>query len=292
MSTQKSSNSIQENISTQFCEIDSVRHYLEQSGKTPLLDKNEENRLATLAIQGDGKAKNKLICANLRLVISIAKKYAVLTQSLSLLDLIQEGNLGLMKAVDRYDPTLGFRFSTYATWWIRQAITRGIADQDRMIRLPVHLGEDVHKVLKIVQKYNLQSESSYEKVASITGLTVEKIEQMLQIARPTISLDVPIGDDENSSLGNFVEDKTAASPESIATDTVMKEEIEKQLGTLNPREQTVLNMRFGLSGKKPCTLEEVGNHVGVTRERIRQIEARALRKLRQPSRSKYLKDFV
>lgn len=292
MSTQKSSNAIKENIATHFYEADSVRHYLEQSGKTPLLDKNEENRLATLAVRGDGNAKNKLICANLRLVISIAKKYAGRTQSLSLLDLIQEGNLGLIKAVDRYDPTLGYRFSTYATWWIRQAITRGIEGQDRMIRLPVHLGEDVRKVLKILQKYNLQSESCYKKIATVTGFSVEKIEQMLQIAKPTMSLDVPLGDDENSSLCNFVEDKTAASPECIATDSVLKEEIEKQLCTLNPREQTVLNMRFGLSGKKPCTLEEVGKHVGVTRERIRQIEAKALQKLRHPSRSKYLQDFV
>lgn len=278
-------------------EMDAVKHYLKQAGKAKLLNKKDEYALAVRARQGDDEAKNKLICANLRLVISIAKKYAACTNSLELLDLVQEGNLGLLKAVERYEPSLGFRFSTYATWWIRQAITRGISDQDRMIRLPVHVGEDIRRVQCASLHYDSLSdknhnEGKFEKIAIKTGMSAEKVERMMQMSRRTISLDTPIDDDQNSTLGDFIEDRTSVMPDDFALVSIMKDEIEKQLSTLKPREKTILDMRFGLSGKEPCTLEEVGNYIGVTRERIRQIEAAALRKLRHPARSKYLKDFL
>lgn len=278
-------------------EMDMVKHYLKQAGKARLLNKREEYALAVRAKQGDNEAKNKLICANLRLVISIAKKYAASTKSLELLDLIQEGNLGLLKAVERYEPSLGFRFSTYATWWIRQAITRGIADQDRMIRLPVNVGEDVRKVQCASHHYDSLSDKNHneeqlKKIAIKTGMPVEKVERMMQISRRTVSLDMPISDEQSNTLGDLIEDRTSEMPDDFAFVSIMKEEIEKQLSTLNPREKTILDMRFGLNGKEPCTLEEVGNYIGVTRERIRQIEAKALRKLRHSTRSKYLKDFL
>lgn len=261
------------------------------------LNKKDEHSLAVRAKQGDDEAKNKLICANLRLVVSIAKKYAAGTKSLELLDLVQEGNLGLLKAVERYEPSLGFRFSTYATWWIRQAITRGIADQDRMIRLPVHVGEDIRKLQRASQHsdfllYNNHNGDQFEKIAIKTGMSAEKVERMMQISCRTVSLDKPIDDDQSSTLGDFIEDRTSEMPDDFALVSIMKEEIEKQLSTLKPREKLILDMRFGLNGKEPCTLEEVGNYIGVTRERIRQIEAKALRKLRHPTRSKYLKDFL
>lgn len=278
-------------------EMDTVKHYLKQAGKAKLLNKKEEYALAMRAKQGDDEAKNRLICANLRLVISIAKKYAASSKSLELLDLVQEGNLGLLKAVERYEPSLGFRFSTYATWWIRQAITRGIADQDRMIRLPVHVGEDIRKVQCASRHDDSLSdenhnEDQFEKIAIKTGMSAKKVERMMQISHRTISLDTPIDEDQNNTLGDFIEDRASETPDDFALVSIMKEEIEKQLSTLKPREKTILDMRFGLNGKEPCTLEEVGNYIGVTRERIRQIEAKALQKLRHPTRSKYLKDFL
>ncbi|MEG2082667.1 MAG: sigma-70 family RNA polymerase sigma factor [Oscillospiraceae bacterium] len=273
---------------------DSVKYYLSIAGKAPLLTKEEECRLAILVAKGDKKAKNTLVCANLRLVISIAKKYAAGTRSLSLLDLIQEGNLGLIKAADRYDYTLGFRFSTYATWWIRQAITRGISDQDRTIRLPVHMGEEVRKVQKASQQLSSQQHKlgDYEELSDLTGIDKDRVEKILQVTATTVSLDAPIGDDDTSSFGDFIVDQDNDSPEEVATNSMMKLEIDKQLSTLNEREQMIINMRFGTSGETPHTLEEVGDYFGLTRERIRQIEAKALRKLRHPSRSKYLKDFI
>lgn len=295
MSVQTSiiTNKTSENLQANSSDTDSVKYYLTRAGEAPLLSKDEEYHLATLSAQGDQKAKDKMICSNLRLVINIAKKLAPYMHTLSLLDLIQEGNLGLIKAVDRYDYTLGYRFSTYATWWIRQAITRGIAEQDRTIRLPVHMGEDARKVMKASQRFKQQNLMlTSEELADVTGFKVEKVEQILQISAPTVSLDAPIGDDETSSLGNFIEDKAIALPEEAAINTMMKLEIEKQLSTLNLREQTIINMRFGLDGNGPCTLEEVGNHIGVTKERIRQIEAKALRKLRCSNRSKHLREFI
>lgn len=272
---------------------DTVKHYMQQAGEAELLTKEEEYELAVRVKQGSREAKNQLICSNLRLVVSIAKKYAVSTKSLEFLDLIQEGNLGLLKAVERFDPSLGFRFSTYATWWIRQAITRGIADQDRMIRLPVHVGEKVRKIRFASQRCNgFSRDSRYEQIAGQTGLDVEKVEEMLKIASPVVSLDLPVDEEQSTTLGDFIEDRTTVMPETAAVNSVMRDEIEKHLSILKPREKKILYLRFGLGGNDPCTLEEVGNYIGVTRERIRQIEMRALRKLRHPSRSKYLRDFI
>ncbi|MEG1537502.1 MAG: sigma-70 family RNA polymerase sigma factor [Clostridiales bacterium] len=282
-----------ENSQAYAVNMDSLKQYFIRAGEAPLLSKEEERYLAVCTAQGDCNAKNKMICSNLRLVINIAKKYAPGVRTLSLLDLIQEGNLGLLKAVERYDYSRGFRFSTYATWWIRQAITRGIADQDRTIRLPVHLGEDTRKIMKASQQCTQQQLSSTcAELATITGFAQQKIEQILRVSAPTVSLDVPIGDDGTSVLGNFIEDKTVDLPEEAAMAVMMKLEIDKQLSTLNQREQTVINMRFGLGENRPHTLEEVGNYIGVTRERIRQIEAKALRKLRHPSRSNCLREFI
>ncbi|WP_352415391.1 sigma-70 family RNA polymerase sigma factor [Oscillibacter ruminantium] len=270
-----------------------VQHYLKQASASPLLDQEEERQLAIRSANGDQNAKEKLICSNLRLVVSLAKKHTSYTQSMTFLDLIQEGNLGLMKAVERYDYTLGFRFSTYATWWIRQAITRSIADQDKTVRLPVHFNEDLRKINKAAQEVYQQKETVTEKdLSEATGLPIEKVEQLMQNSAPTVSLETPVGGDESTMLGDFIEDSTIASPEEEVIETMMRQEINKQLSYLQPREQMVLNMRFGLNGYEPHTLEEIGNYIGVTRERIRQIEARALRRLRHPSRSKYLREFV
>lgn len=272
---------------------DSIKMYLLQAGECPLLTQEEEYHLAELSAQGNREAKNKLVCSNLRLVVSIAKKHEAYVQSLTLLDLIQEGNLGLMKAVERYDYTLGYRFSTYATWWIRQAITRGIADQDRTIRLPVHYREDVKQVHYALRKLDHEQESFTTKdLSKITGFTLEKVDKIMMDSASTISLNTPIGDDSTNFLSDFIEDKTILSPEDSAICAMLKEEINKQLLTLKPREQIVVNMRFGLNGYIPHTLEEVGSHMGVTRERIRQIEASALRRLRVLKRSKFLVDFI
>ena len=272
---------------------DPIKMYLLQAGEAPLLTQEEEYQLAQLSAQGNKKAKNRLICSNLRLVVSIAKKHESYVQSLTLLDLIQEGNIGLMKAVERYDYTLGYRFSTYAPWWIRQAVTRGIAEQDRTIRLPVHYREDVNMLNSTLRQLNQEQDSfTTQDVSDITGFSVERIERIMVDSASTISLDTPIGDDNASFLSDFIEDKTILSPEESVVDTMLKEEIKKQLLSLKPREQMVVNMRFGLNGYMPHTLEEVGNHIGVTRERIRQIEARALRTLRSPNRRKFLIDFM
>lgn len=272
---------------------DPIKMYLLQAGEAPLLSEEEEYQLAKLTAQGDENAKNKLICSNLRLVICIAKKHATYVQSLTLLDLIQEGNMGLMKAVERYDYTLGYRFATYATWWIRQAITRGIADQDRTIRLPVHYRDDVRLVHKALRKLDQEKdEFTSQDVSHITGFSVEKVDKLIMDSETVVSLETPIGDDNSSFLGEFIEDETVPSPEDQVTDIMLKEEIKKQLSFLNPREEIVVSMRFGLNGYIPHTLEEVGNEIGVTRERIRQIESRALRRLRTPSRRKFLVDFT
>ena len=277
-------------------EIDPVKEYLKQAGETGLLSSEEEHALALRIQNGDFDAKNELICANLRLVISIAKKYAAGAKNMDLLDLVQEGNLGLMKAADRYDPSLGFRFSTYATWWIRQSITRGIADQDRLIRLPVHVGEDIRKVYRASQAVELASAESgddyYDEIAEQTGISSEKVEYLLQLSQPSRSLDTPIDDEQTSTLGAFIEDETIEAPDQVVMFSLMREEIAKQLSTLTTREETVINLRFGLNGGRPHTLEEIGNRIGVTRERIRQIECKALRKLRHPKRGKYLRDFI
>ena len=272
---------------------DSIKLYLLQAGEAPLLTREEEYNLARLCAQGDQKAKETLICSNLRLVVSIAKKHEAYVQSLTLLDLIQEGNIGLMKAVERYDYKLGYRFSTYATWWIRQAVTRGIAEQDRTIRLPVHYKEDVNMINQLLRRLDQEQESFTTKdISDITGLSVDKIERIMMDSASIISLDTPIGDDNASFLGDFIEDKTILSPVESVSDIMLREEINKQLQSLKPREQIVVNMRFGLNGHMPHTLEEVGDHIGVTRERIRQIEARALRTLRLPNRRKSLVDFI
>ncbi len=272
---------------------DSIKLYLLQAGEAPLLTREEEYNLARLCAQGDQKAKETLICSNLRLVVSIAKKHEAYVQSLTLLDLIQEGNIGLMKAVERYDYKLGYRFSTYATWWIRQAVTRGIAEQDRTIRLPVHYKEDVNMINQLLRRLDQEQESfTTRDISDITGLSVDKIERIMMDSASIISLDTPIGDDSTSFLGDFIEDKTILSPEERVSDILLREEINKQLQSLKPREQIVVNMRFGLNGHMPHTLEEVGDHIGVTRERIRQIEARALRTLRLPNRRKFLVDFI
>lgn len=273
--------------------FDSVRDYIAVAGKAPLLTKEKEIELAKKIGCGDENAKNILICSNLRLVISIAKKYTN-THSLSFLDLIQEGNLGLIKAVERYDYEMGFRFSTYATWWVRQAITRGIADTDRTIRLPVHMHETVRKVMKTVQILEQDDNLliDMEQLAKETDMSEKTIEQVFRIAASPISLDTPIGDDGTSFLGDFIEGTNIDSPEESALDSSMKMEINKQLETLNERERKILEMRFGLNQEYQQTLEQVGNYFGVTRERIRQIEEKALQKLRHPNRSKYLRGLL
>jgi RNA polymerase primary sigma factor len=272
---------------------DSIKMYLLQAGESPLLTQQEEYQLAKLSAQGNREAKNRLVCSNLRLVVSIAKKHEPYVQSLTLLDLIQEGNIGLMKAVERYDYSLGYRFSTYATWWIRQAITRGIADQDRAIRLPVHHKDDLNLIHNILRQLDHKQESfTTQDVSDLTGFSVEKIDKLLLDSASIASLDTPLMDDNSCFLGDFIEDKTILSPEKSVIDIMLKEEINKQLSSLKPREQIVVNMRFGLNGENPHTLEEVGNHIGVTRERIRQIETRALCSLRVAKRSKYLVDFL
>ncbi len=271
---------------------DPVKMFLKEIGKIRLLTFEEENILAERMVKGDEEAKKQLIEANLRLVVSIAKKY--IGRGMTFLDLIQEGNLGLIKAVDKFDPSKGYKFSTYATWWIRQAITRAIADQARTIRIPVHMVETINKLIK-TSRHLLQSlgrEPTPEEVAEELEMPVEKVRDILKVAQEPISLETPVGEEDESNLGNFIPDDEAPSPSEQAADTLLREHIEEVMQTLTPREAKVLKLRFGLEDGRMRTLEEVGKEFDVTRERIRQIEAKALRKLRHPSRSKKLKDFM
>ena len=271
---------------------DPVRMYLKEIGKVPLLSAEEEVELAKRMEQGDQEAKNKLAEANLRLVVSIAKRYV--GRGMLFLDLIQEGNLGLMKAVEKFDYTKGYKFSTYATWWIRQAITRAIADQARTIRIPVHMVETINKLIRVsrqlLQEYG--REPTPEEIAEAMGITVERVHEILKISQEPVSLETPIGEEEDSHLGDFLPDENVPVPAEAATFTLLKEQLGEVLSTLTEREQRVLILRFGLEDGKARTLEEVGKEFNVTRERIRQIEAKALRKLRHPSRSRKLKDYL
>ncbi|KHO62892.1 MULTISPECIES: RNA polymerase sigma factor RpoD [Thermoanaerobacter] len=271
---------------------DPVRMYLKEIGKIPLLTPEEEIELAKRIEQGDEEAKKRLIEANLRLVVSIAKRYV--GRGMLFLDLIQEGNLGLLKAVEKFDYRKGYKFSTYATWWIRQAITRAIADQARTIRIPVHMVETINKLIR-VQRQLLQElgrEPTAEELAKEMGMPEEKVREIMKIAQEPVSLETPIGEEEDSHLGDFIPDEDAPAPAEAAAYTMLKEQLMDVLDTLTPREEKVLRLRFGLDDGRARTLEEVGKEFNVTRERIRQIEAKALRKLRHPSRSKKLKDFL
>ena len=271
---------------------DPVRMYLKDIGKILLLSPEEELELAKRIELGDEEAKNKLAEANLRLVVSIAKRYA--GRGMQFLDLIQEGNLGLIKAVDKFDYRKGFKFSTYATWWIRQAITRAIADQARTIRIPVHMVETINKLIRVSRQLlqELGREPSVEEIAAKMDLPVERIREVMKISQDPVSLETPIGEEEDSHLGDFIQDEHVAVPVDAATFTLLHEQLLEVLDTLTEREQKVLKLRFGLEDGRPRTLEEVGREFNVTRERIRQIEAKALRKLRHPSRSKKLKDYL
>ena len=271
---------------------DPVRMYLKEIGKVPLLSSEEEIELANRIENGDQRAKKKLAEANLRLVVSIAKRYV--GRGMLFLDLIQEGNLGLIKAVEKFDYRKGFKFSTYATWWIRQAITRAIADQARTIRIPVHMVETINKLIR-VQRQLLQElgrDPFPEEISKVMDLPVDKVREIQKIAQEPVSLETPIGEEEDSHLGDFIPDDDALAPAEAAAFTLLKDQIEEVLGSLNEREQKVLKLRFGLEDGRARTLEEVGKEFNVTRERIRQIEAKALRKLRHPSRSKKLKDYL
>ncbi len=271
---------------------DPVRMYLKEIGRVPLLTAEEEVELARRMEMGDKNAKGRLIEANLRLVVSIAKRYV--GRGMQFLDLIQEGNMGLIKAVEKFDYRKGYKLSTYATWWIRQAITRAIADQARTIRIPVHMVETINKLIRtsrhLIQE--LGREPTPEEVADEMGITPDKVREILKIAQEPVSLETPIGEEEDSHLGDFIEDEDAPAPVEAASFMLLREQIEGVLDTLNEREQKVLRLRFGLDDGKARTLEEVGREFGVTRERIRQIEAKALRKLRHPQRSKRLKDYL
>ncbi len=271
---------------------DPVRMYLKEIGRIPLLTREQEIELAQKVEAGDLLAKAKLTQSNLRLVVSIAKRY--IGRGMSFLDLIQEGNKGLIRAVEKYDWKKGYKFSTYATWWIRQAITRAIADQARTIRIPVHMVETINKLIRIQRRLmqDLGREPSPEEIGEVMELPAEKIREILKISQKTTSLETPIGDDEDSYLGDFIEDTTQVSPYDATSKQFLKDNIEEVLTALSPREAQVLRMRFGLSGERAMTLEEVGSRFGVTRERIRQIEAKALRKLKHPSRRKKLQDYL
>lgn len=271
---------------------DPVRMYLKEIGKVPLLSPEEEISLANRIENGDQAAKKKLAEANLRLVVSIAKRYV--GRGMLFLDLIQEGNLGLIKAVEKFDYRKGFKFSTYATWWIRQAITRAIADQARTIRIPVHMVETINKLIRVSRQLlqELGREPQPEEVAKIMEMPVDKVREIMKIAQEPVSLETPIGEEEDSHLGDFIPDDEAPAPAEAAAFTMLKEQLINVLDTLTPREEKVLRLRFGLDDGRARTLEEVGKEFNVTRERIRQIEAKALRKLRHPSRSKKLKDYL
>ena len=271
---------------------DSVKMYLKEIGKIKLLSADEEFEYAKRAVEGDEEAKKKLSESNLRLVVSIAKRY--LGRGLRFLDLIQEGNIGLMKAVDKFDPDKGFKFSTYATWWIRQAITRAIADQARTIRIPVHMVETINKLVRIERQLvqELGREPTNEEISEHMGIEVDKVNEIRKIAQEPVSLETPIGEEDDSHLGDFIEDETAIAPDEAANFSMLKEQLNQVLSTLSDREKKVLELRFGLNDGTPRTLEEVGKEFEVTRERIRQIEAKALRKLKHPSRSQKLKDFL
>ncbi len=271
---------------------DPVRMYLKEIGKVALLDSEKELELAERMSNGDETAKNELVEANLRLVVSIAKRYV--GKGMFFLDLIQEGNLGLMKAVDKFDYRKGYKFSTYATWWIRQAITRAIADQARTIRIPVHMVETIHKVSRYSRQLLQEQghEASAEDIAEKMGMSADKIREIMKVAQDPVSLETPIGEEEDSHLGDFIPDDDSPAPAEAASYTLLKEQLADVLHTLTPREEHVLKLRFGLDDGRPRTLEEVGKEFNITRERIRQIEAKALRKLRHPSRSKRLKDYL
>ena len=271
---------------------DPVRMYLKEIGRVPLLSADEEIALAKRMEAGDEKAQKELAEANLRLVVSIAKRYV--GRGMLFLDLIQEGNLGLIKAVEKFDYNKGYKFSTYATWWIRQAITRAIADQARTIRIPVHMVETINKLIRVSRQLlqQLGREPSPEEIAEAMEISVERVREIMKIAQEPVSLETPIGEEEDSHLGDFIEDQDAPAPAEAASFMLLKEQLEEVLDTLTEREERVLRLRFGLDDGRARTLEEVGQNFGVTRERIRQIEAKALRKLRHPSRSRKLKDFL
>ena len=275
-----------------FSTDDPVRMYLKEIGKVPLLTPEEEQDLAKRMAEGDEEAKRRMAEANLRLVVSIAKRYV--GRGMLFLDLIQEGNLGLIKAVEKFDYTKGYKFSTYATWWIRQAITRTIADQARTIRIPVHMVETINKVIRVSRQLlqELGHDPSAEEIAAEMNMPVDKVRDILKIAQEPVSLETPIGEEEDSHLGDFIPDEDASEPSEAASFSLLKEQLMEVLDTLTPREKKVLELRFGIVDGRTRTLEEVGKEFNVTRERIRQIEAKALRKLRHPSRSKKLRDFL
>ena len=271
---------------------DPVRMYLKEIGKVALLSPDEEVELAVRMAEGNEEAKRRMTEANLRLVVSIAKRYV--GRGMLFLDLIQEGNLGLIKAVEKFDHTKGYKFSTYATWWIRQAITRAIADQARTIRIPVHMVETINKTIRVSRQLlqELGHDPSAEEIAAEMDMSVEKVRDILKIAQEPVSLETPIGEEEDSHLGDFIEDEGASEPSEAASQSLLREQLDEVLDSLAPREKKVLELRFGIADGRSRTLEEVGKEFNVTRERIRQIEAKALRKLRHPSRSKKLKDFL
>ena len=281
-----------ESLVDNFSTDDPVRMYLKEIGKVALLSAEEEIALATRMSEGDEEARRRMAEANLRLVVSIAKRYV--GRGMMFLDLIQEGNLGLIKAVEKFDYTKGYKFSTYATWWIRQAITRAIADQARTIRIPVHMVETINKVIRVSRQLlqELGHDPSPEEIAEEMNIPVEKVRDILKIAQEPVSLETPIGEEEDSHLGDFIPDEDASEPSEAASFTLLKEQLMTVLSTLTPREAKVLRLRFGIEDGRTRTLEEVGKEFNVTRERIRQIEAKALRKLRHPSRSKKLRDFL
>ncbi|CAB1248939.1 RNA polymerase major sigma-43 factor (sigma-A) [Ruminococcaceae bacterium BL-6] len=287
------SEDVESSLSSEGIAIDDpVKVYLKEIGRVPLLSPEEEIDLAIRISEGDEAAKKRLSEANLRLVVSIAKRY--LGRGMQFLDLIQEGNLGLIKAVEKFDYTKGFKFSTYATWWIRQAITRAIADQARTIRIPVHMVETINKVKKVSSQllHTNGHEPTADEISAELDMPVDKVREIMRVAQEPVSLETPIGEEEDSHLGDFIPDDEAPAPADAASHTLLKEQLGEVLDTLTPREEKVLRLRFGLEDGRSRTLEEVGKEFNVTRERIRQIEAKALRKLRHPSRSKKLKDFL